>query len=176
MFQDPRPSGLATEGTLFVADAQEADAALSCPPPMQAPQFTRAGMDAASLTDVFVVLQAQGSPPDWTSLRPVRRIATAQMRPPGPRIQIYECSDELCELLAGLNEARIAEIARKWYRLLANPLEPVEREPEHRVEYRTTVLRRMVQLAQAARSTGKKLLLRVVHRRRRVPSPDPGIS
>ncbi|HEY8508070.1 MAG TPA: hypothetical protein VIL32_06930 [Steroidobacteraceae bacterium] len=168
MFQDPRPSGVATEGTLFVADPQEADAALSSAPSLQAPQFTRSGMDASALNEVFAVLQAQGSPPDWTSLRPMRRIATSQQRPPGRKVQIYECSDELCELLAGLNEARITEIARKWQRLLANPLEPMEREPEHRVEYRMTVLRRMMQLAQAARSTGKKLLLRVVHRRRRV--------
>jgi hypothetical protein len=78
----------------------------------------------------------------------------------------YECSTELCSLLAALTEERAAEISTEWYG--ANGLPKTKpREPNGRTQRRLAILNELAALAKQAKIGSKALVLRVEYRKQR---------
>lgn len=103
----------------------------------------------------------------------IRSIAHAIPIPGEYSIALYVCSDELCKLLAAMDEKRVTEIAHQWRALLWPTPQPYEPEPEKRRENRTAILAQLVTLAQDALRSDRKLMVRLEYRRRR-KDPETG--
>jgi hypothetical protein len=80
------------------------------------------------------------------------------------------CSEELCGLLAALDETRVADIARRWRALLwpslhQDGLHQHGSVSENPNRLRASILPQLVALAKEAVSSGRKLMMRVEYRR-----------
>ena len=137
------------------------------------PQFTSAGLSPSFLAELHLILQGrtamdaaqeyqEGRVTRENALRPV---AHAIPIPHEYSVQLYVCSDELCGLLAALDETRMADIALRWRALLWPSLDQDGSVPENLNRLRAGILPQLVTLAQEAVSSGRKLLMRVEYRR-----------
>jgi hypothetical protein len=103
----------------------------------------------------------------------IRRVAHATPIPREYSIMLYMCSDELCKLLAAVDEKRVTEIAHEWRALLWPRPQPYEPEPEDRRQNRAAILSQVVALAQEALRGDRKLMVRIEYRQRR-KDPETG--
>lgn len=80
---------------------------------------------------------------------------------------LYAVSQDFCERLVGLTDARIEEIAAHWHRLLrpAASLDALPEPCEGKARHREKILRSLVELATAAIRRSHRLMLYVEHRR-----------
>jgi hypothetical protein len=84
---------------------------------------------------------------------------------------LYAVSQQFCERLANLTEARSQEIALHWHRL-ARPTASLDALPEPcegKAQHRERILRSLVELAAAAIRRSHRLMLYVEHRRAERP-------
>jgi hypothetical protein len=133
------------------------------------PQFTSPGLDPSSLAELRGILLgrtmielAQDFQNGVVWENPVRRIAYAVPIPHEHSVQLYVCSDELCKMLAALDEQRANDVVRRWG--IPSP-HPEGGGLESRYRLRVRVLQQLAALSRIADSTGKKLMLRVEYRR-----------
>jgi hypothetical protein len=137
------------------------------------PQFTSPGLSPSFLSDLHLILQGQTVMEASAKYRDVRvagenavrRVAHAVPIPHEYSVQLYVCSDEMCRLLAALDEQRAADIAHRWHALLWRSLYKDETVPESLTRLRAGILPRLVALAREAVGSGRKLLLRIEYRR-----------
>jgi hypothetical protein len=137
------------------------------------PQFTSAGLSPSFLGELHLILQgrtAMESSQEYQDGRvaresAVRRVAHAIPIPHEYSVQLYECSEELCGLLAALDETRVADIVRRWRALLWPSLYQDGSAPENLNRLRAWILPQLVALAREAVSSGRKLMMRVEYRR-----------
>ena len=92
----------------------------------------------------------------------LKRIAGTDFRLPKSTI-FYECSAELCDLLATLTEQRAAEMAMKWH---APPAAKVP-EANGRTQRRLAILHNLASLARQVKAGHTILMLRVEYRKQR---------
>jgi len=136
------------------------------------PQFTTPGLDPSSVADLRRIVlgrtmleMVQEFQNGVVTESAVRRIAYAVPTPNEHSVQLYVCSDELCKLLADLDEQRTNDVARRWgWGLLCSP-RPDAVGPESLYQLRVRNLQQLIALSRIADSTGKKLMLRVEYRR-----------
>jgi hypothetical protein len=133
------------------------------------PQFTSPGLDPSSMADLRRILLgrtmieiAQDFQNGVVWENPVRRMAYAVPIPHEHSVQLYVCSDELCKLLATLDEQRANDVARRWA-VLSPYSDGVGPESGYRLRVR--ILQQLAALSRDADSTGRKLMLRVEYRR-----------
>ena len=137
------------------------------------PQFTSAGLSPSFLGELHLILQgrtAMQSGQEYQDGRvarenAIRRVAHAIPIPHEYSVQLYVCSEELCGLLAALDETRVADIALRWRALLWPSLYQDGSMPENLNRLRDTVLPQLVALAKEAVRSGRKLMMRVEYRR-----------
>jgi hypothetical protein len=155
-------------GTAYVNDPA-AELPIDQGPRFDLPQFASPGLDPSSVADLRGILLgrtmieiAQDFQNGVVTENPVRRIAHAIPIPHEHSVQLYVCSDELCKLLATLDEERANDVARRW-----GVLSPSSdgAGPEGRYRTRVRILQQLAALSRVADSTGKKLMLRVEYRR-----------
>ena len=79
---------------------------------------------------------------------------------------LYECSTELCDLLAPLTDERAAEVAMKWYSVNL-VMKTKAAEPNDRTQRRLAILKNLASLAQQARDGNKTVMLGVEYRKQR---------
>jgi hypothetical protein len=134
------------------------------------PQFTSPGLDSSSVADLRRIVlgrtmleMAQEFQNGVVRESALRRVAYAVRIPHEHSVQLYVCSDELCKLLADLDEQRANDVARRWG-LLCSPQSDLV-GPERLYQLRVRILQQLVALSRVADSTGKKLMLRVEYRR-----------
>ena len=96
----------------------------------------------------------------------IRRVAHAIPIPREYSIALYMCSDEMCELLAAVDENCMSEIAHQWRALLWPKPQPYKPEAENQRQTRSAILSRLATLAQEARRSGRKLMVRLEYRQR----------
>jgi hypothetical protein len=136
------------------------------------PQFASAGLDSSSLADLLRILlgrtmieMAQDFQNGVVTQSPLRRVAYAVPIPHQHSIQLYVCSDELCKLVAAMDEQRANDVARRWG-VFSPPAHADGAGPESRYRLRVCILQQLAALSRVADSTGKKLMLRVEYRLR----------
>jgi hypothetical protein len=78
----------------------------------------------------------------------------------------YECSAELCNLLATLTEQRAAEMAADWYGK-HRPTDAKVPEANGRTQRRLEILTKLAALARQAKKANRTLILRVEYRKQR---------
>ena len=137
------------------------------------PQFTSAGLSPSFLGELHLILQgrtAREAAQEYQDGRvarenAIRRVAHAIPIPHEYSVQLYVCSEELCGLLAALDETRVADIALRWRALLWPSLYQEGSTPESLNRLRARILAQLVVLAKEAVSSGRKLMMRVEYRR-----------
>jgi hypothetical protein len=137
------------------------------------PQFTSGGLSPSFLGELHLILQgrtALQAAQEYQEGRvaresAMRRVAHAIPIPHEYSVQLYVCSEELCGLLAALDEERAAEIARRWHVLLRPSLYEDGSAPERLNKLRASMIPQLVALAKEAVSSGRKLMIRVEYRR-----------
>jgi hypothetical protein len=137
------------------------------------PQFTSGGLSPSFLGELHLILQgrtALQAAQEYQEGRvarenAIRRVAHAIPIPHEYSVQLYVCSEELCGLLAALDEERAAEIARRWHVLLRPSLYEDGSAPERLNKLRASMIPQLVALAKEAVSSGRKLMIRVEYRR-----------
>jgi hypothetical protein len=137
------------------------------------PQFTSAGLSPSFLGELHLILQgrtameaAQGDQDGHVAREnAIRRVAHAIPIPHEYSVQLYVCSEELCGLLAALDETRVAEIALRWRALLWPSAYQDGSVPENPNRLRVWILAQLVALAKEAVSSSRKLMMRVEYRR-----------
>jgi hypothetical protein len=156
-------------GTAYVNDPA-AELPVDQGPRFDLPQFTSPGLDPSSVADLRRILLgrtmieiAQDFQNGVVTENPVRRIAHAIPIPHEHSVQLYVCSDELCKLLATLDEERANDVARRWC-VLSPSSDGAGREGRYRIRVR--ILQQLAALSRVADCAGKKLMLRVEYRRR----------
>jgi len=92
-----------------------------------------------------------------------KRVAGTDFRLPKSTV-FYECSAELCDLLATLTEQRAAEIAHKWYGM-NGPAKTKLGEPNGRTQRRLAILNNLASLARQVKAGHTILVLRVESRK-----------
>lgn len=136
------------------------------------PQFTSEGLDLSFLSDLHVILQGRTGmeiAEDFQTGRvakgeAIRRVAHAIPVPKEHSIQLYVCSEEMCDLLAATEEERVADIVQRWRTLLWPALQQ-SAEPESRRRFRARVLPQLVSLAREAVRSRRKLMIRIEYSR-----------
>jgi hypothetical protein len=103
----------------------------------------------------------------------IRSVAHATPIPCEYSIVLYVCSNELCELLAAIDEKRAIEIAHEWRALLWPRSQPYEPEAESRRQNRVAVLVQLIALAREALRSDRKLMVRLEYRQR-TKDPETG--
>ena len=137
------------------------------------PQFTSAGLSPSFLGELHLILQARTAMEaaqeyqDGRVAREnaIRRVAHAIPIPHEYSVQLYVCSEELCGLLAALDETRVADIALRWRALLWPSLHQDAAVSENPNPLRVRILPQLVALAKEAVRSGRKLMMRVEYRR-----------
>jgi hypothetical protein len=92
----------------------------------------------------------------------VKRVAGTDFRSPKTTV-LYECSTELCDLLAALTDERAAETATQWHGVNL-PMKPNGTELNGRTQRRLAILKNLAALAKQANDGNKTLMLRVEYR------------
>jgi hypothetical protein len=137
------------------------------------PQFTSARLSPSVIEELHLILQgrtAMEAAAEFRSGRAVgesatRRVAHAVLIPHEYSVQLYVCSEEMCRLLAALDEQRVADIALRWQNLLWPSVHEDGTVPESVGKFRASILPQLVMLARVAVNTERKLMLRVEYRR-----------
>jgi hypothetical protein len=127
-----------------------------------APQFSCPRLDASFLVNCGRFLAGNVATMETPSTY-VKRVAGTDFLSPKSTV-FYECSAELCDLLATLTEERAAEMAQNWYGLNAPPKTTPE-EPNGRTQRRLGILINLAALAKQAKAGHMKLMLRVDYRK-----------
>lgn len=136
------------------------------------PQFTCVGLDLSFLTDLHMILMGRTRLDvieDYQKGRVaerkgILRVAQSIPIPKEYSVQLYMCSDDLCNLLATAGEERVADIVQRWHILLwPSPQESAE--PEGRRRFRAAALPQLVSLSRKAVSSRRKLMIRIEYRR-----------
>jgi hypothetical protein len=119
------------------------------------------------LLDLEIILRGDPLQEAWqTGLSLLMPDSPLDYRSPVAR-HLYAVSQDFCERLANLTEARIQEIATHWHRLL-RPTASVDALPEPsegKAQHREKILRSLMELAVAAIRRSHRLMLYVEHRR-----------
>ena len=137
------------------------------------PQFTSAGLSPSFLGELNLILQGRTAieaAQEYQDSRVAKenailRVAHAIPIPHEYSVQLYVCSEELCGLLAALDETRVADIALRWHALLWPSLYQDGAVPDNLNRLRASILPQLVALAKEAVSSGRKLMMRVEYRR-----------
>ena len=137
------------------------------------PQFTSAGLSPSFLGELNLILQGRTAieaAQEYQDSRVAKenailRVAHAIPIPHEYSVQLYVCSEELCGLLAALDETRVADIALRWHALLWPSLYQDGAVPENLNRLRASIVQQLVALAKEAVSSGRKLMMRVEYRR-----------
>jgi hypothetical protein len=126
------------------------------------PQFSSPRLDASFLMNCARLLTGTDATPEDNPSPNLKRIGGTDFRLP-KSTTFYECSAELCDLLATLTEQRAAEIAIKWH------APPAARVPEAngRTQRRLAILNNLASLARQVKAGHTILMLRVEYRRQR---------
>jgi hypothetical protein len=136
------------------------------------PQITCSRLDPSFLADLHTILLGRTRMDiveDFQNGRvakgeAIRRVAQSIPIPKEHSIQLYVCSDDMCNLLAAAKEDRVADVVQRWRVLLWPSLQP-SAEPEAGRRFRGWVLRQLVTLAQEAVRSDRKLMIRTEYRR-----------
>jgi hypothetical protein len=137
------------------------------------PQFTSAALSPSFLGELHLILQGRTAMQaaqeyqDGLVAREnaIRRVAHAIPIPHEYSVQLYVCSEELCGLLATLDETRVADIALRWRALLWPSVYQGGSVSENPNRLHAWILPQLVALAKEAVSSGRKLMMRVEYRR-----------
>jgi hypothetical protein len=136
------------------------------------PQLTSPGLDLSFLMNLHAILLGRTRRELAEDLRngrvpkndAIQRVAYSIPVPGEYSAQLYRCSGELCNLLASLEGARVADIVQHWHALLY-PSPQQGAEPESGRRFRARVLPRLALLARETNSSNRKLMLRIEYRR-----------
>jgi len=126
------------------------------------PQFSSPRLDASFLINCARLLTGTDATSEDNPSPKLKRIAGTDFRLP-KSTTYYECSAELCDLLATLTEHRAAEIAIKWH---APPAAKVP-EANGRTQRRLAILNSLASLALQVKPGHTILMLRVEYRKQR---------
>jgi hypothetical protein len=139
------------------------------------PQFTVRGLDPSFLRQAYTILLYKT---EFDVVREyqnkyaatddrARRIAEGVVIPNELTVQVLAYSDEVCNLLATMDEQRIVDMARRWQVLLFPSIQAQGSEagPSPTQQLRELVLRQIAHLAREAAGSGRKLMCRVEFRR-----------
>ena len=124
------------------------------------PQFSSPRIDASFLINCgrFLSGTIESTPSTY-----VKRVAGSDFRSPKATV-LYECSEELCELLATLTKQRAADMATEWYGMYrAQKSKPAE--PNGRELVRLAILKNLAALAKQREVCQTMLMLRVDYRK-----------
>jgi hypothetical protein len=125
------------------------------------PQFSSPRLDASFLMNCARLLSGDATPEDSRSPN-LKRIAGTDFRRP-KSTTFYECSAELCDLLATITEQRAAEMAMKWHAPHAAKVP----EANGRTQRRLAILNNLASLARQVKAGHSILMLRVEYRKQR---------
>lgn len=160
----PSSPRIACYGTAFLADAPIDATALNreiCP---ELPQFGTPRLDASFLAHCGSLLSGRTATIDDPRAY-FKRAAGTEFRSPKATV-FYECSTELCGLLAALTQVRAVEIAQEWYGANGPP-KTKPGEPNGRTQRRLEIVKNLAILAKQAKACNKTLMLRVEYRKQR---------
>jgi hypothetical protein len=137
------------------------------------PQWTSRGHDPSFFEDLYLILSGRNQIQALEDFRngratkqSLQRIASAIPIPLEHVVHLYECTDELCELLAALDEQRATDIAKRHRHLLWPTPEQEEKDPSGPHRFRVPTLMQLAALAQEAKRSARKLRVRADYRRR----------
>jgi hypothetical protein len=160
----PSPPRIACYGTAFLADDPIYATALNRGIAPDVSQFSSPRLDASFLANCGSYLNGRTATMDDPRAY-FKRVAGTEFRSPKATV-FFECSTELCGLLAALTEVRAAEIAQEWYGASGLP-KTKPREPNGRTQRRLAILNGLAALARQAKVGNKMLMLRVEYRKQR---------
>jgi hypothetical protein len=159
----PRSSPrIACYGTAFLVDVPVDTAALKQGIAPDVPQFSSPRLDGSFLANCGSFLTGKTATTDDPRAY-FKRIAGTDFRLLKSTV-FYECSTELCGLLAALTEERAAEIAQKWH---GAPPKTKPQEPNGRTQRRLEILKNLAIFAIQAKADHRTLMLRVDYRKQR---------
>ncbi len=148
-------------GTAFLAEAPVDTIALKQGIASDVPQFSSPHLDASFLINCWRFLT--GTMESAPSAH-VKRIAGLSFRSPKTTV-LYECSTDLCELLAALTPESAAEMATQWNSMYGKP-NPKAMKANGRTQVRGSILMNLAMLAKQV-NDDTKLMLRVDYRKQR---------
>src|SRR6185437_2826192 len=136
------------------------------------PQWTGRGLDPSFFGNLHLILAGRNLEQSLEDFRNGRareksleRIAAAVLIPCEHSVHVYACADELCELLAALDEQRATDIAKGHRHLLSPSTQHEEKDPYGPHCFRVPTLMQLATLAQEAKRSARKLRIRVEYRR-----------
>ena len=101
------------------------------------PQWTGRGLDPSFFGNLHLILAGRNLEQSLEDFRNGRareksleRIAAAVLIPCEHSVHVYACADELCELLAALDEQRATDIAKGHRHLLSPSTQHEEKDPK----------------------------------------------
>jgi len=153
---------IACYGTAFLADVQVDVTTFKRGIALDSPQFSSPGLDASFLANCGSFLNGKTAIMDDPRSY-FKRIAGTDFRLPKSTV-FYECSTELCGLLADLTEERASEIAMKWHDI-NGPAKANRGSPNGRAQRRLAILNDLAALARQGKLGQTKLILRVEYRK-----------
>ena len=127
------------------------------------PQFSSPRLDASFFINCGRFLIRQAATMESAPSTYIKRVAGSDFKSPKATI-FYECSTELCGLLAALTTERAAEIATGWYGMYG-PQKIRQVEPNGRTQRRLAILKNLAALAIQGKDSETKLMLRVDYRK-----------
>jgi hypothetical protein len=168
----PKPSNsglrssprIACYGTAFLSDFPVDTAALKRGIAPDVPQFSSPRLDASFLMNCARLLT--GTDPTEDNRSPNSKRVGGTDFPLKKATHFYECSAELCDLLATLTEQRAAEMATDWYGK-HRPTDPQVSEANGRTQRRLAMLNNLASLARQVKPSHTILMLRVEYRKQR---------
>jgi hypothetical protein len=154
---------IACYGTAFLIDHPVDAAALKDGIARELPQFSSPRLDASFLINCGRFLGKLTT--TETPSRYVKRVAGSDFRSP-KATAFYQCSTELCVLLAAVTAERAAEIDTEWYGMYGrvNAKAP---KAKGRTQWRLETLKHLAALAKQVTDSETKLMLRVDYRTNR---------
>jgi hypothetical protein len=151
---------IACYGTAFLAPVGVAPLDQQVGP--EVPQFSSPRLDASFLMNCARLLTGTDATEDNRSPN-LKRVGGADFRL-RKATHFYECSAQLCDLLATLTEQRAAEIADKWYGM-NGPAKTKTGELNGRTQQRLAILNNLASLAREVKAGHAILVLRVESRK-----------
>jgi hypothetical protein len=166
MARKPSDSGLrsspriACYGTAFLGGASVELTAFEQSIDPGVPQFSSPRLDASFIMNCARLLTGPQTPENHHT--GLKRVTGTDFRR-SKSTHFYECSAELCELLATLTEQRAAEMALQWYGM-HRPAAVKMPEVNGRTQRRSAILNHLASLARQAKAGRAILMLRVEYR------------
>jgi len=153
---------IACYGTAFLADTPVDARLLTGRIAAAVPQFGGPRLDASFLINCGRLHTGDVSTVETPSTY-VKRVAGTDFRSSKTTI-LYQCSTQLCDLLAALTDERAAKIATNWHGVNL-PMKPNGAELNGRTQRRLAILKNLAALAKQANDCNKALMLRVEYRK-----------